>query len=148
MKAAVLAAVAAVALLVSGGCRKSRGQTAPARTAESSLVQISVLFGRYSSRHRGRGPGSEAEFRRFIAEHGRRSLTAAAVSSIDELLTSPRDKQPFQVRYGLKAGPPGTPGGRIVAYETTGVNGSRLVVDPLGKVREVDQQELEELLKD
>jgi hypothetical protein len=147
MKTTGLAAVAAAALLLSDGCSTSSGQSAPSRTAKSSLKQISVLFGQYCGRHSGQGPKNEAEFRKFIADNGQRSLKAAAVSSVDDLLTSPRDHQPFQVRYGVKAGPPGTPGGRIVAYEKTGVNGSRLVVDPLGKVREVDQQELDGLLK-
>jgi hypothetical protein len=134
-------------LILLSGCNKSQQESGPTRTAESSLKQISILFGQYTQRHRGETVKTEAEFRKFIAENGERSLKMAAVSSVDELLTSPRDNEPFQIRYGMKMGPPGKSGGPIVAYEKTGLRGSRFVVDSLGSVKEVSQSELDELLK-
>lgn len=134
-------------LCLHSGCNKSKEQSGPTRTAESSLQQVGVLYGKFTGQHRGQSPKNEAEFRKFITDNGEHSLKMAAVSSVDELLTSPRDNEPFQIRYGMTMGAPGKSGGPIVAYEKTGAGGSRFAVDTLGKVRELGQGELDEALK-
>jgi hypothetical protein len=138
---------AAAALMLVVGCNRSQNATGPARSPESSLKQISVLYGQYTGRNRGQGPKNEAEFRKFITENGERSLKMAAVSSVDELFTSSRDNEPFVIRYGIKPSAPGKSGGSIIAYEKSGSGGSRFAVDSVGAVKTVDQSELDELLK-
>jgi hypothetical protein len=68
---------------------------------------------------------------------------------LNALFVSPRDNQPYVVRYDLDRSQlmPG-PTMPIIAYEQTGVNGNRYVADMVGGVREVDETKFRELVPD
>lgn len=130
------------------------------------MRNLAVLLGQYTGRHQGRGPKDEQEFKTYL-----RGLSADEMRSfggdVDKLFVSPRDLQPYVIRYGQSAGPPGMPGSGLrpgesitvgpnspnayneplVAYEKTGVEGKRYVAYQTGKVELVDEARLQQLAK-
>jgi hypothetical protein len=88
----------------------------------------------------------EAELKTILAQAGDGVLKRAGVRSIDDMLVSPRDSQPFVIAYGKAARRLLDEG--VVAYEQTGVSGRRLVGFALGYVQELDQQAFDQLLPD
>ena len=115
------------------GCSKP----APPPVEESRLSKLAVFYGRYISQNKGKTPPNEAELKKFIAK-----LEPAA--NLDELFVSPRDSEPYVVRYNIKAGMPG--GAVVTAHEKTGVEGKRMVALTTGDVRTVDEAEFKKLL--
>jgi len=91
-------------------------------------------------------PADEAEFKTILAKAGDGVLKRAGVRSVDDMLVSPRDSQPFVIAYGKAARRLLDEG--VVAYEQTGVSGRRLVGFALGYVQELDQQAFDQLLSD
>jgi len=91
----------------------------------------------------GRPPKSEAEFKDFIQTNGSKVLERLNIASVDELFISERDKQPIVVLYGKK--PEGVRRD-IVAYEQTGVAGSRQVGFALGMIEDVEADKFGELV--
>lgn len=133
-----------VCLLLVVGC--SRGLS-PSVTESSGLKPLAVFYGRYQSQHRGKPPEKESEFRKFLDALPASELLSFNVKSIDEILVSPRDHQPYTILYGFPKGPPEGPGGvPIIAYEQTGVGGRRLVASSLGGVEEVDEARFQKLV--
>jgi hypothetical protein len=62
---------------------------------------------------------------------------------VDELLTSPRDNQPFVLALGGRLKDSAETGFPWVAREKTGVEGKVYVVDMRGKVLSLDASEIE-----
>ena len=122
-------------------------QTASKRTEESSLKPLSIMYGRYIAQNRGQPPANEEAFKKFLSTVGSEELKSVGVESIDKLLVSSRDGQPYVVIYGPATGPAQGPGGRpIIAYEKTGVGGKRFVASDLGGVEEVDEAKFKQLV--
>jgi hypothetical protein len=126
------------------GCRSANVEPPP--PVEVSLQKLVVLYGQYLGRHRGAAPVDEAAFRKSIeglsdGERGSRGL-----SDINAVFTSPRDKQPYVVRYGGKIGAPGPDGPPWVAYEKEGQGGKRYIGFATGQMEEVDERRLQEIL--
>src|SRR3954454_5892981 len=85
------------------GCSGPPAPNAPERVP---LRHLAVLYGKYRNAHRGNPPRDEAEFKQFITGLDAPQLAAAGVTAaeVDTLFVSPRDGQPYDVRY--KAPPP------------------------------------------
>src|SRR5436309_2280518 len=70
------------------GCQRSR--TTPVE--ESRLQRLAVFYGRYVSQNKGQTPPNEKQFKEFIQK-------ADSSVNVEELLVSPRDNEPYVVRY-------------------------------------------------
>ena len=93
-------------------------------------------------------PGLVKEFKDFIRSLPKAELDGMGVdpSNLDSLFTSPRDNQPFVVRYQQAKSAGGMMGGQpiVVAYEKTGVDGKRAVVTSLAGVEELDEAQFKQ----
>jgi len=124
------------------GCGRSQQQV----EEESMLKPLAILHGKYASQHQGKAPADEAEFKKFVDAQGPEALKAHGITDSAKLWVSPRDKQPFGVVYGTVSGPPGPAGQPVVAYESKGVGGKRMVASQLGAVDEVNEARFRELV--
>jgi hypothetical protein len=131
-------------LLLHGGCRGAGSRPQP--PTEAHLQKLAVFLGRYAAQHQGQSPPDEAAFRQFLAGLDPPELAAMQIANIDEILVSPRDNQPYVVRYGLQAGVPSPTGSPVVAYEQSGVGGRRYVAYQLGGVEEIDESRFRQLV--
>jgi len=121
------------------GCGSS--QTADAEKMEASrLKPLSILYMKFTAKHRGQPPTSVDEFKQFIRADGG-TLLSGVQGNVDDLLISERDGLPFVIEYKGPQGPQ-----RIIAYEQHGVNGQRMVAGSLGNVMLVDEQEFDDLV--
>jgi hypothetical protein len=126
------------------------GSRLPTDTAEGkNLRALAIFYGRFIGSHKGRSPANEAEFKKFILSlpaPEREALGVADPNNIDTLFTSPRDGQPYVIRY--KQSSSGLVGGQatVFAYEKTGKNGKRYVATSVGNVEEVDEQRFKQLV--
>lgn len=122
-------------------------QTASQVTEESTLKPVAVFYSRYVSQHGGQAPADEAAFRKYLATLSPEEFKGFGVASVDEMLVSKRDGQPYTILYGPPTGPPLGPGGTpIIAYEKQGVGGKRFVASSIGGVTEVDDAEFARLV--
>jgi hypothetical protein len=133
---AALALGAACAALP--GC--GGGNTVP--PAVDHLRHLARYYGMYQSRHQGRTPPDEKEFKDFI-----RKVDPGA--KVEEIFTSPRDHEAYVVRYKQQklAPPDPTKGAAIIAYEKTGVDGKHMVARSTTEVDEIDAAKLKELIR-
>jgi hypothetical protein len=125
------------------GCTR---QDPPITQQEAHLKALAVCYGRFLAQHRGTPPKSEAEFKEFIQKMPADQLPGGS-SDPNSLFVSPRDNQPYVVRYDLDRSQlmPG-PKMPIIAHEQTGVDGKRYVADIVGQVKEVEEAEFNELV--
>ena len=125
-------------LLAVASCSRRTEQPAEVK----NLQLLASLYGRYISQHRGQAPPDEAALKKFIPTLSAGELTAMGVdaSNLDTLFTSPRDGQPYVVRYRQS--------GTVVAYEKEGKNGKRYVAYSNTQVEEVDEARLKQLVPD
>jgi hypothetical protein len=128
--------------LFTAGCGPSQQQV----EEESMLKPLAILHGKYAAQHQGKAPADEAEFKKFIDAQSPDAMKAHGITDPARLWVSPRDKEPFGVVYGTVSGPPGPAGQPVVAYESKGVNGKRMVASQLGAVDEVDETRFRELV--
>jgi hypothetical protein len=119
-------------LTIALGCSSSQHQVS---VVESNIGQLSIYYGQFRQANQGRVPKDEAEFKGFLQK-----LPGFDEAKVTEMLTSPRDKQPYVVRY--KAPPP--PQG-VVMHEATGLNGIRFAVNINGAVLELDEAQFQSL---
>ena len=127
-----------VAIIISLGCGggKPTGDEARARAA---LRMVGIEYGRYLVANNGAPPPDEAAMRTFLDLQISRTPNYG-VASADELLSSTRDGKPLQLICGAKVAPPDRPEALWAAYEQTGVDGRRLVVNTRGDVVELDAE--------
>ncbi|HEX6961513.1 MAG TPA: hypothetical protein VF175_06575 [Lacipirellula sp.] len=90
----------------------------------------------------GRPPADEAQFKSFISQNGA-ILERMGVASADDLFVSERDSQPFVVIYGKHPQGMAT---TVVAYESQGVDGKRLIGHSTRMIEEVDEARFRELV--
>ena len=137
MQASRLIAVRAVLMFALAACLSAGCKPAGAPAEESRISKLGTYYGRYIAANKGKTPGSEAEFKKFI-----KGLDADA--NVDELFTSPRDSQAYMVRYGI---PAGMPGSKVVAvYERNAIDGKRMVAMSTGEMQTVDEAEFMKLV--
>lgn len=126
-----LAAVACVVAFLSG---------CPARQTpveESRLSKLAILYGRYISQNKGKTPANEQELKAFIQK-------IEPDTKVDEIFVSPRDKEPYVVRYNVTGA---STANFVTAHEKTGISGKKMVSLSTGEVRTLDEEELQKLLK-
>ena len=133
----LVALVCALSLPTLSGC--SQPAEVPQEEPVVHLKALSVLYGRYVGSHRGQSPPSEEAFKKYIAALPKGELESLKVENIDSIFVSPRDNQPYKVKYNIPLPPPGPDGAPVVAYEQTGEGGERYVATSLGEVQLVDQ---------
>lgn len=122
------------------------GGNRPAPPVESNLKCLAVFYGRYIQQHRGQTPPNAEEFKKFITGLRPEELKAWKITDVDKAFASPRDGQPYMVRYAIALSPPGTSGVPVVAYEQQGVRGRRYIANALGAVEEVDEARFRQLV--
>ena len=127
------------------GCGGSRAAESPG-SGKAVLDEVNRAYVGHLRTNRYRAPADEQEFKTILKQAGDAALKRAGVGTVEQLLVSPRDSQPFVIKYGKDAGRLLERG--VVAYEKTGVAGRRLVGFDLGFVKEVDEKEFKELLPD
>jgi hypothetical protein len=128
--------------LCAAGCTGKQSESKERET--SGLKQLSVMYGRFLSRHRGQPPANEKEFKEFV-----KSVTAGQPSGpvdVDRLFISNRDNQPYVIIYGPVTGPATPSGGPVFAYEKTGLEGKRFVAATTTAVIEVDEAQFKQLV--
>jgi len=105
----------------------------------ANLETLAQYYNMYTGENKGAAPPDEASFKKYLA--------AKKVTDADKLFVSPRDQQPYKVKYGGKSGPDYTSKGlvtpdqaanqTIIAEEQTGVGGKRLAAYNSGVVKEI-----------
>ena len=129
---------AGLGVLIGLGCSGPPGPNVPDRVP---LRQLAILYGKYRHSHHGQPPADEAQFKQFIKSLDARQLTAAGVTAaeVDTLFVSPRDGQPYEIRYDTSPakGPEGT--AAAVVVERVGAGGKRFVAYSTGQVEEIDE---------
>jgi hypothetical protein len=133
-------------LAVAAGCGgDDGGKSALAQFNSNSMQRLANLYFTFQLENDFRGPKDEAEFKKFIAGIPAAKLTLVGVdpNALDVLFVSPRDEQPYKIRYGVKGSAMGS--SEPVIFEATGVDGKREVGLLNMTQREVDDAEYEAL---
>jgi len=139
-----------VAVWFLSGCNRDPEPVGPETTdAEIRLANISGWYVRFASQY-ARPPRDDAEFFAYV-----RKIPANERVVADEQLadyyTSPRDKQPWQIRYTVPVDRAGTtaqlPPNAVLIHEQTGQAGKKLVVFGNGFTALVDDAKLAELIR-
>lgn len=130
--------------VIAAGCQDKSGREL--EPVESNVKNIAIFYGRYVSQNRGRTPPNEEALKKFIASHPANELAALKITDVGQLFVSPRDKQPYVVRYGVVLPPPSPTGSPVVAYEKEGVGGRRFVAFAHAGVEELDDDRFRELV--
>jgi hypothetical protein len=129
---AALGPAVLVLLASSPGCGPPAAKPEP--DAKVRLTKILRLYQLYVDKNK-KGPADESALREFggtlTPEQRDESLIG---DDLDTIFTSPRDGQPYVIRYGLKIDPGGAT--RAVAWEATGKDGKRFVALTMGYVEE------------
>ncbi len=112
-------------------------QAPPPTQQEIHLKALAVCYGKFLASHQGRTPKNEAEFKAFVEQLPREQIPGAPSDS-SSLFVSPRDNQPYLIRYDIGPAMPGLHA-PVIAYEQTGVDGKRYVANLLGAVEQVDE---------
>lgn len=132
--------VAFAALLLISGCTPKVEGLPP---EEQNLKDLSLLYGQFRARA-GRPPKNIEEFKKFL--ESTKTDTGAMVKvegDITEFLTSPRDKQPYMIIWGVNART-GIPD--PVAYEQTGDGSTRMIGVGAGYVIYADEAKFKEMI--
>ena len=123
------------------GCGRGAEVSGTDYQANRQLSLVAEMYGNFMQEHNGAPPKDEAEFKSFLAKYAARRLEPYNVDSVDELLISPRDEQPFVVVYGKKLVSKDSPNTPWAAYEQTGVDGKRLAAQVRGVLEEYTPDE-------
>jgi hypothetical protein len=122
------------------GCgEQGNGQELP----ESNLRLVAVLYSQYLSAHGGEAPADAVDFRAFVESLGPGVLQRAGLSGIDDLLVSPRNGEPFAIKY--EDGDWALDG--AIAYEQEGSDGTRYMATDLGSVSEITEAQFQKRMK-
>lgn len=130
--------IAVTACVLTTGCGGGGG---PA--VEAKHLRTLVSFYNYAASSRGRAPANEQEFKQFISENGSTAMERLKIESVDAMFVSERDGQPFTVLYGKR---PKEVSPEVVAFEKTGVDGTRQVGLRLGMIEDADAARFNELV--
>jgi hypothetical protein len=128
--------------LVATGCGPTLAPAQP--DAKIRLTQLLRLYTVYSDKHR-KGPPNEQALKEFGQKMTPQEREAALLTEdVENIFTSSRDNQKFEVRYNLRIDPGNN---RAVAWETIGKDGKRFVALTMGYVEEYDEQTLADYKK-
>lgn len=125
----------ALMLIVLVGCG---GKTSSGLSQRSyqGIRALSAAYEGYLAQNQGMPPQDEQAFRQYL--ESRQSDWDAVGISIDDMLCSPRTGEPFMLVCGKKP-PTGKTGTTYIAYETSPVDGKRLVIAIRGMFEEMDE---------
>lgn len=131
--------------LTLSGCGGDKAARMYSKAFDSNIKTVSNLYCIYQGRHRQKGPEDEAELKDFVRQLPAEYLEKFGVDleQLDELFVSPRDGQPFDIRWGLKFQIPQAP--MPIVFEKEGVDGKYEVGFSSFIVKEVDKQEYDKL---
>jgi hypothetical protein len=121
----------------------------PQSEEEKNLQALSVFYGRFMSQHRGMGPTSEDEFKKFVKARTPAELESFGVTpdQVDQVFVSPRDHAPYGIALKVASGVPKPDGSAaMILWEQTGVNGKRYVADAIGRIEEIDEATFQQRL--
>lgn len=130
--------------IIAAGCQDKTGREL--EPVETNVKNLAIFYGRYVSQNRGQTPANEEELKKFIAGHPASELAAFKITDVGQLFVSPRDKQPYVIRYGFALPPPGPSGSPVIAYEKAGVGGRRFVAFANAGVEELDDARFRQLV--
>ncbi len=102
---------------------------------------LAIFYDDYVGAHQGKPPKSTSDFREHVASRFG-SLQPRGVESIDAMLTSLRDQQPFVIVCNRRGVQPDSLGATWAAYEQEGVEGSRMAVRVRGGAFLFDEEEI------
>jgi hypothetical protein len=134
-------ASASLLLVLVCGCQGTKA----APEEEVHLRKLATVYGRYISKHKGAVPPSEAALKKFIQTSNLQE--ELSLGNLDQLFISPRDNQPYVVRYGAKSKAAIGDSQRVIAYEQEGRGGKRFVAFITTAVEEVNEERFEELVR-
>jgi hypothetical protein len=134
-------------LLLLFGLTGCAGPAPVANPEKLPLRHLAILYGQYRNSHMGKAPKDEAEFKKFLNSLDATQLAAAGLdkSEVDSMFISPRDKQPYAIRYGDAPPAPGPDGPSVVVFEKQGVAGKRYVAYTTGEIEEVDEAKFQKI---
>jgi hypothetical protein len=135
--------VIGLACMAASGCGSQKKSLA---REQSGLKKLTVVYGRYLSQHRGRPPGDEAEFKKYVQSLRPADLKSFGIDDPSRIFISDRDDKPYIIIYGEPKGPPGPGGAAVFAYEQEGKAGKRWVASSIGAIEEVDEARFRELV--
>ena len=127
------------------GCARAKRNVATGVDRETRIAMnvLARFYGDYMLQSRGRPPKDVAAFRKYLRSRTD-DLESLNIDSIDELLTSSRDGEPFVVVCGKIREVSNSRGNIWAAYETNGVDGKRMAVRLRGGVDELSPERFSE----
>lgn len=132
-------------LLMSVGCGESASSSGMTADDYATLRSASVMFSQYMGANNGKTPPDEQAFRAFLET--KKDVLDKTGTSIDQLLTSPRNGEPLVFVYG-KTPVSGPVGMTYFAYEKTPVEGKRLVLASRGMFEQMDETQFRKFFPD
>ncbi len=141
MKQTILLLAGLMLLTCAVGCGDSNLSTISEIT-KNHVKKVAILYKAYSNAHQFQGPENEAELKAWA--QGEQIKTkmikfGVDVDKFDSYMLSDRNGDKLEIRWGVKSQPMAPP--YPVVYETTAVDGIRLVGMAGGRTLEVDNDE-------
>jgi hypothetical protein len=113
--------------------------------AKVRLTKVLRLYQVYVEKNK-KGPPNEQALREFGQKLSATERDEYLIGDdLDNIFTSPRDNQKYEIRYNLKLEPGGPT--RAVAWEANGKGGMRFVALSIGYVEEYDDETFKEYKK-
>jgi hypothetical protein len=126
-------------LVIIVGCQRDKAIDMFQSVNESNIQRLANLYCVFQAAHNFVGPKDEQEFKAFIStmHESRKKYFQIEPGQIDQLFVSERDKQPFKIRWELKA--TARQGLVPLVFEQQGVDGKYMIGFSSFEVREVEQ---------
>jgi hypothetical protein len=142
-KLGLTAIVVLAGLLSVAGCGRGNPVAKGAeRETRIRLIVLGRFYVDYMNRHRGIPPADVEAFREFLQPY-QEELKRFEIESVEELLTSARDGQPFSIVCGKSIVVSDSPDSFWAAYEQEGEDGKRLAIRTYGGEALLDAQEFD-----
>ena len=138
---------ALVAMVVTiGGC--GRKSDVPVGDAAERIRKLTLAYVQYAATNRGVGPADQDALAKYIMQSNGVSKEEA-----DAYFISPRDNQPYIVKWGQRpmgSGPIGhdPPPPVVLILESTGADGTRYVGNGLVSIQQMSAEELARAVPD
>ncbi len=128
------------------GCRAK--SDVPVGDAAENIRKLTLAYVQYSASHRGLGPPNQETLAKYLVDQ--KEFTR---EEIDKFFVSPRDHQPYVIRWGIR--PVGTgvigpdpPKPAILIFEQLGVESVRYVADGQMSVKELSAEAFAQAVPD
>ncbi|MEX2172014.1 MAG: hypothetical protein WD851_22020 [Pirellulales bacterium] len=128
------------------GCGGNKS-VVPVGDAAENIRKLSLTYVQYAGANRGVGPANKEILAKYVAQDN-----LISVAEAEALLVSPRDKQPYVIRWAQR--PMGSPVGNkppepnIIIFENTGADGTRYVADGRTSVKELSEEAFSQAVPD